>query len=109
MAITPVEDITFSYADSKKPFAPIQGGSFTTATVGSAVQNACQALNEKLFKLARKMKNSVLTDTKFKNVQFQNGWISFKNNSEIKVSVKNILAINEGKAVKQPIQRCPIR
>lgn len=96
----PVEDITFSYADSKMPFAPIQGGSFTTATVGPAVQNACQALNEKLFKLARKMKNSVLTAAKFKDVQFQNGWVSLKNNSEIKVSVKEILASNEGKAVK---------
>ncbi|WP_262147301.1 xanthine dehydrogenase family protein molybdopterin-binding subunit [Chryseobacterium foetidum] len=96
----PVEDITFSYADSRMPFAPIQGGSFTTATVGPAVQNACQALNEKLFKLARKMKNSALADAKFKDVQFQNGWISLKNNSEIKINVKDILASNEGKAVK---------
>lgn len=96
----PIEDITFLYADSKMPFAPIQGGSFTTATVGPAVQNACQALNEKLFKLARKMKNSALADAKFKDVQFQNGWINLKNNSEIKISVKDIFASNEGKAVK---------
>lgn len=96
----PIEDITFSYADSKMPFAPIQGGSFTTATVGPAVQNACQALNEKLFKLAKKMDNSVLKDAKFKDVQIKDGWISLKNNSEIKISVKDILASNEGKPIK---------
>ncbi|KQS91808.1 xanthine dehydrogenase family protein molybdopterin-binding subunit [Chryseobacterium sp. Leaf394] len=96
----PIEDITFSHADSKMPFAPIQGGSFTTATVGPAVQNACQALNEKLFKLARKLKDSVLSDAKFKEVQFRDGWISLKNNAEIKISVKDVLASNEGKSVK---------
>jgi xanthine dehydrogenase YagR molybdenum-binding subunit len=96
----PIEDITFSYADSKMPFAPIQGGSFTTATVGPAVQNACQALNEKLFKLARKLKDSVLSDAKFKEVQFRDGWISLKNNAEIKISIKDVLASTEGKSVK---------
>ncbi|KUJ50036.1 xanthine dehydrogenase family protein molybdopterin-binding subunit [Chryseobacterium sp. JAH] len=96
----PIEDITFSHADSKMPFAPIQGGSFTTATVGPAVQNACQALNEKLFKLARKLKDSVLRDAKFKEVQFRDGWISLKNNAEIKISIKDVLASNEGKSVK---------
>ncbi|MCX8530734.1 xanthine dehydrogenase family protein molybdopterin-binding subunit [Chryseobacterium luquanense] len=95
-----IEDITFSYADSKMPFAPIQGGSFTTATVGSAVQNACQALNEKLFRLAKKLKDSVLSDAKFKEVQFIDGWISLKNNAEIKISIKDVLASNEGKSIK---------
>lgn len=96
----PIEDITFSYADSKMPFAPIQGGSFTTATVGPAVQNACQALNKKLFKKAKDVKNYVLGDAKFNDVQFQNGFIILKNNPEIKVSVIEILAANNGKSIK---------
>jgi xanthine dehydrogenase YagR molybdenum-binding subunit len=96
----PIEDITFSHADSKMPFAPIQGGSFTTATVGPAVQNACQALNEKLFKLAKKLKDSVLSDVKFKEVQFRDGWISLKNNAEIKISIKDVFASNEGRSIK---------
>jgi xanthine dehydrogenase YagR molybdenum-binding subunit len=95
----PIEDITFSHADSKMPFAPIQGGSFTTATIGPAVQNACQALNEKLFKLAKKLKDSVLSDAKFKEVKFRDGWISLKNNAEIKISIKDVLASNEGKPI----------
>ncbi len=96
----PIEDVTFSYADSKMPFAPIQGGSFTTATVGSAVQAACQALNKKLFKKAKDLKNSVLGDTKFNQVNFKNGFIIHNDNPEIKVSISEIFEANEGKPIK---------
>lgn len=96
----PIEDVTFSYADSKMPFAPIQGGSFTTATVGPAVQAACQALNKKLFKKAKDLKNSVLGDTKFNQVTFKNGFIIHSDNPEIKVSISEIFEDNEGKPIK---------
>lgn len=96
----PVENITFSYADSKMPFAPIQGGSFTTATVGPAVQNACQALNKKLFKKAKELDGSVLKNIKFKDVIFKNGIISVKDQPEIQIDIKDILKANEGKAIR---------
>lgn len=96
----PIEDITFSYADSAMPFAPFQGGSFTTATVGPAVQNACQALNKKLFKLAKSMENSVLNDTKFKDVKFKDGVIRLNDNPKIQIKVTDVLALNDGKPVK---------
>lgn len=96
----PLEDITFSYADSKMPFAPIQGGSFTTATVGPAVQNACQALNKKLFKIAKGMNDSVFSEYKMKDVMFSNNFIMLKNNPEIKIPVSEIFNANGDKAVK---------
>jgi len=96
----PIEDIIFSYADSKMPFAPIQGGSFTTATVGPAVQNACQALNKKLFKIAKNMKNSILSDAKFKDVELKDGAIRLKTNLEINIDFKEIIASNHGKPIK---------
>lgn len=96
----PVENITFSYADSKMPFAPIQGGSFTTATVGPAVQNACQALNKKLFKKAKELNGSVLRNIKFKDVIFKNGFITLKDQPEIKIDIKEILKANDGKAIR---------
>ncbi|MEA1850629.1 xanthine dehydrogenase family protein molybdopterin-binding subunit [Chryseobacterium sp. MHB01] len=96
----PVENITFSYADSKMPFAPIQGGSFTTATVGPAVQNACQALNKKLFKKAKELNGSVLKNIKFKDVIFKNGFITLKDQPEIQIDIKEILKANEGKAIR---------
>ncbi|KQO23008.1 aldehyde oxidase [Flavobacterium sp. Leaf82] len=96
----PIEDITFSFADSKMPFAPIQGGSFTTATVGPAVKAACKALNEKLFRKAKYLRDSVLREMKFKDVIFNEGFITVKNNPEIKINVEAIFAVNEGKEIK---------
>lgn len=96
----PIEDITFSYADSKMPFAPIQGGSFTTATVGPAVQNACQALKKKLFKKAKDLENSVLSNLKFKDVIFKKGFIISKDNPDINLDIKEIFAANGGKSIQ---------
>ncbi|KFC18094.1 xanthine dehydrogenase family protein molybdopterin-binding subunit [Epilithonimonas lactis] len=96
----PIEDITFSYADSKMPFAPIQGGSFTTATVGPAVQNACQALNKKLFKKAKDLDNSFLKDVKFNEVEFKNGFIILKGQSDKKLDIKEIVKANDGKDIR---------
>ncbi|WP_028693985.1 xanthine dehydrogenase family protein molybdopterin-binding subunit [Pseudomonas cremoricolorata] len=48
-----VEDITFQLGDSSLPTAPLQGGSFTVSSVGSAVRQACQVLRSKLVTLAQ--------------------------------------------------------
>src|SRR5205823_11802106 len=37
----PMKDVTFELGDSSLPQAPVEGGSFTAATVGSAVQAVC--------------------------------------------------------------------
>src|SRR5439155_16553436 len=48
-----LEDVTFQLGDSALPKAPVEGGSFTAATVGSAVHAACQKVREQLFTLAQ--------------------------------------------------------
>jgi xanthine dehydrogenase YagR molybdenum-binding subunit len=96
----PIEDITFSYADSKMPFAPIQGGSFTVATVGPAVQTACRALNKKLFKKAKEIKDSVLSEAKFEDVIFTDGFIIHKNNPDLIIGLAEIFEANKNKEIK---------
>jgi xanthine dehydrogenase YagR molybdenum-binding subunit len=48
----PAGKIRFEMGDSSLPYAPQQGGSSITATVGSAVNDACKALKEKFAGLA---------------------------------------------------------
>jgi len=48
----PVEVVRFDLGDSNMPDAPLQGGSMTMASVGSAVQAACTALRQKVIALA---------------------------------------------------------
>jgi len=96
----PIEDITFSYADSKMPFAPIQGGSFTVATVGPAVQAACRALLKKLFSKAKYMENSVLSETKLEEVIFNDGYIIHKNNPDLIIGLTEIFEAHNIQEIK---------
>ena len=96
----PIEDITFSYADSTMPFAPIQGGSFTVATVGPAVQAACRALLKKLFSKAKYMENSVLSETKLEEVIFNDGYIIHKNNPDLIIGLTEIFEAHNIQEIK---------
>ena len=48
-----LQDVTFVLGDSSLPTAPLQGGSFTVSSVGSAVRQACLALRSQVLALAR--------------------------------------------------------
>lgn len=63
----PIEKVKTVLADSTLPSAPIQGGSFTTASVGTAVQEGSQILLKKLFGLAK------WGDAKFEDVKVSDG------------------------------------
>jgi xanthine dehydrogenase YagR molybdenum-binding subunit len=74
----PIEDVTFKLGDSSLPNAPVEGGSFTAATVGTAVKKVCDKVCKKVFDLARKMKDSPLADANLGQVVFSDGCISLK-------------------------------
>jgi xanthine dehydrogenase YagR molybdenum-binding subunit len=96
----PMEDVIFSYADSKMPFAPIQGGSFTVSSVGSAIKAAGKALRKKLFDKARNMDNSVFSKSDIEDVVFQDGNICLKANPAACISFREVIAANKGKVIK---------
>lgn len=54
--------VIFKLGDSSLPKAPLQGGSFTVSSVGSAVQEACQALAAQLCDAARQLPDTPFTD-----------------------------------------------
>ena len=56
----PLNQVTFKLGDSSLPRAPVEGGSFTAATVGPAVQAACLKVRDQLFGLAQRIPNSPL-------------------------------------------------
>ena len=92
----PMEDVLFSYGDSKLPFAPIQGGSFTTATVGTAVQFAAKALKKKLLKLAKSI-DKRFDDAELEQVIFKDGSINYQGAA---VSFLDIIKANKDKPVR---------
>jgi xanthine dehydrogenase YagR molybdenum-binding subunit len=91
-----MEDVLFDYGSSKMPFAPIQGGSFTTSTVGVAIVAAGKALRKKLFKIAQK--NFVeLKEAKLETVSFKEGKLIFKS---FAVGLTDIVKANKNKPIK---------
>ncbi|SFH82323.1 xanthine dehydrogenase family protein molybdopterin-binding subunit [Halpernia frigidisoli] len=96
-----IEDVNFIYGDSSLPLSPIQGGSYTTGILGSAVKAACNKLQKTLFKIAKKMDNSPFLSSKFQDVEFQGAEIFLKNDNSKKIAFVDIVAFNGGKNIKE--------
>lgn len=96
----PLQDVSFNYGDSKKPFSFLQGGSFTTASTGSAIVIASKALKKKLLKKAKDIDDSPLKEANEEDVIFKDGNICLKQNASACVSLKDIIAANKGRSIK---------
>lgn len=96
----PIEDVTFGYGDSAKPFSMFQGGSAMTSSTGVGIVVAAKALRKKLLDKAKKMKDSPLGEANDNEVIFKDGNIHLKNNPSIFVSFKDIIAFNKGQVIK---------
>ena len=74
----PLADVSVKLGDSSLPDAPVQGGSFTASSVGSAIHAACRGLQEKLLVLARDIVASPLGRATVEDVEFADGHIWLK-------------------------------
>ncbi|SDB37611.1 xanthine dehydrogenase, molybdenum binding subunit apoprotein [Flavobacteriaceae bacterium MAR_2010_188] len=72
------EDVTFKLGDTDLPEAPIEGGSYTVSSVGSAVKLVCAELQKELLKVAKKSFPEEFKDNKFEDVSFYDGEIISK-------------------------------
>jgi len=91
-----VENVRFILGDSSMPTAPLQGGSFTVSSVGTAVQQACEALRERLLAVARQTRPAFSGAT-LEQTRVENGVLYFE---DAQVSVAD-LARDSGEAPLQ--------
>lgn len=87
----PPEQITSRLGDSDLPTAPVQGGSWTAASAGAAVQLACQAVAKQLLKAASSVDGKPLGRASIDEVEFVDGKIVLKSNPEIGVSITEVM------------------
>src|SRR4051794_35885792 len=69
----PMESVTALLADSSLPKSPVEGGSWTAASAGTAVDAACKIVREQLLAYAQKMDDSPLAGATIAQVTFTNG------------------------------------
>ena len=94
----PMEQVSFVLGDSTLPVAPIEGGSSHVATVGSAVAGACEKLQRKLLRLARRHDPQAFARARFEDVAFNEGQLSLRNDPGKVVALADLVA---GEAVEE--------
>jgi xanthine dehydrogenase YagR molybdenum-binding subunit len=87
----PLDNVTVKLGDSALPDAPVEGGSFTTSSVGSAIHAACRAVQGELLGLARKIKGSPLAGATLDDVVFAEGKIRRKDDGSREVAVADAM------------------
>ncbi|MCF0073047.1 xanthine dehydrogenase family protein molybdopterin-binding subunit [Dyadobacter sp. CY261] len=96
----PMENVTFNYGDSKKPFSMFQGGSSMTASTGVGIVVAVKALKKKLLKKAKDIDGSPFKNVSGEDVAFRDGSIFLRRSPSVSVSFQEIVAANGGRPVK---------
>lgn len=88
----PLDAVSVKLGDSTAPKAPLQGGSWTAASVGSAVKAACEALQKSLLKQAHTIGNSPIGKARASSVAFEKGEIRLKKNATRALPFREIVA-----------------
>ncbi len=90
-----MEDVLFKLGDSILPMSPLQGGSWTMATVGSTDKLVCDDLKTKLFKLAKKLENSPFSGVNEEDVIFSDSRIQLKADTQKYLTFSEVLQKSE--------------
>jgi xanthine dehydrogenase YagR molybdenum-binding subunit len=97
----PLHNVTVKLGDSTLPDAPVQGGSFTTSSVGSAIHAACRAVQEELLRLAQRIKGSPLAGAKLDDVVFADGRIRHKDDASRDVSITDVMRAGDADRIEK--------
>lgn len=93
--------------DSKLPKGSVHGGSGTTASVGSAVHEACLAVRAKLLALASKDQRSPLSGATEEQVTYADGRISLKSDPARGETYADILRRNRMGSIEATVDSKP--
>lgn len=103
----PAERVKFELGDTKYPQAPIQGGSFTTASVGSAIYGAAQNIKGKLLALAIKAEDSVFKTAKTEDLELFDGHLRFQKEPSKAMNVIELMRKNATPEIAETFQASP--
>ncbi len=103
----PVEDVTFHLGDSSLPMAPIEGGSWTVSSVGSAVKAACDRLRARLVALAAAMDGAPLGTDDADAVTFADGHMQAGDDPARRVAIAAVMRAAGVPAIEEEARSLP--
>lgn len=101
------EQVKFELGDTRFPRAPSQGGSWTTASVGSAVQGAALAIGARLLALANREAGSPLKAAATADVEMLDGRLRLKSDPSRSVSVSEVMSRNNHAEITETFESKP--
>jgi xanthine dehydrogenase YagR molybdenum-binding subunit len=104
----PLEKVKVKIGDSDLPVAPVEGGSWTAASAGSAVMEACDGIRKELLKRVGKVRNAPLKDAELADVTMVDGEIRMRGDPSRAMSLTDVLLeLNE--PIKSEVTSMPDR
>lgn len=90
----PMERVEFRLGDSSMAQAPLEGGSATVSSVGSAVQKACEGLRQKLLDAAQQSPSSPFRGVGLDEMDFEDGYMRLKSSPETAAKLEDVIAVS---------------
>ena len=103
----PIENVNTKIGDSDLPQSPVEGGSWTVSSNGSAVKMACEAVGAKLLDLAQSQDDSPFADAEIKDVKFENGQMKLKENPSVSISITDLMKQTDTARIEQETKSSP--
>lgn len=95
----PLEKVIVRIGDSDLPSAPVEGGSWTAASAGSAVMEACKGIRKELLKHASAINNSPLQGVDLADITMVDGQIRVKSDPSRAMPLSEVV-----RSLKEPIR-----
>ena len=86
-----LDQVHFELGDTRQPKAPAQGGSWTTSSVGSAVQGAALTITARLLALANRDASSALKGVNAVDVEMLDGRLRLKKDPSRAVDIAEVM------------------
>jgi len=102
----PLDRIEIKIGDSDLPACPVEGGSWTAASAGSAVMQACEGIRQQLLRRAQKLKASPLRHAALADVTFIGGKIALRSDTSLMVPLTELLR-QANESIKANVKSAP--
>ena len=106
LGVTP-KQIKFELGNTEFPRAPSQGGSITTASVGSAIYGAAMNIKKKLFDMALKESDSEFANHTVDDTKLIDGFIFSTNKPAKRYKIADLLKKNKKSEIVETYQAMP--
>jgi xanthine dehydrogenase YagR molybdenum-binding subunit len=103
----PIHNVVAKLGDSSLPAAPVEGGSWTTASLGSAVLEACTGMRRELLRHAQTIEGSPLAGLDPEAVDFVDGEIRAKADATRMVTLADAMRAGNVERLEQTATASP--